>query len=74
MMDKYVLDSYFHVIYHMDDVDIILEYPLMDLVDKTNINVQKKFLKIQYKKKKSTLQDISFSKLLVVEHDYLHDS
>jgi hypothetical protein len=39
----------------MDDVDIILGYPWMDLVGTVNINVQKKFLKLWYKKKKITL-------------------
>jgi len=34
----------------------------MESVDTININVQKKFLKLWYKKKKITLQDISMSK------------
>ena len=46
----------------MDDVDIVLGYSLMDSVDTFNINVQKKFLKLWYKKKKITLQDVSLSK------------
>jgi hypothetical protein len=60
-MDKYVLHSYFHVI-DMDDVDIILGYPWMDSLGMVNINVQKKFMKLWYKKKKITLQDISLIK------------
>jgi hypothetical protein len=51
-MDKYVLHSYFHAI-DMDDVDIVLGYPWMDSVGTININVQKKFLKLWYKKKKN---------------------
>jgi hypothetical protein len=46
----------------MDDVYIILGYPWMDLAGTININVQKKFLKLWYKKKKFTLQDISLIK------------
>ena len=34
----------------------------MELVGTININVQKKFLKLWYKKKKITLQDISINK------------
>ena len=34
----------------------------MDSIGTININVQKKFLKLWYKKKKITLQDISLSK------------
>ena len=52
-MDTYVLHSYFYAI-DMDDVDIVLGYPLIDSVGTIHINVQKKFLKL-YKKKKSTL-------------------
>jgi hypothetical protein len=51
-MDKYVLHSYFHAI-DMDDVDIVLGYPWMDSVGTVNINVQKKSLKLWYKKRKS---------------------
>jgi hypothetical protein len=51
----------FHAI-DMDDVDIVLGYPWMDSVGTININVQKKFLKLWYKKKKITLQDVSLSK------------
>jgi hypothetical protein len=44
-MDKYVLNSNFHAI-DMDDVDIALEYPWMDLVGTININAQKRILKL----------------------------
>ena len=60
-MDKYVLHSNFFAI-DMDDVDVVLGYPWMDSIGTVNINLQKKFLKLWYKKKKITLQDISFSK------------
>jgi hypothetical protein len=60
-MDKYVLHSNFYAI-DMGDVDIVLGYPWMDSVDTVNINVQKKFLKLWYKKNKITLQDVSLSK------------
>jgi hypothetical protein len=52
-MDKYVLHSNFHAI-DRDDVDIIL--------DTVNINLQKKFMKLWYKKEKITFQDISLIK------------
>jgi hypothetical protein len=48
----------FHVI-DMDVVDIILRYPWLELVVMVNINVKKNFMKIWYKKKRITLQDIS---------------
>jgi hypothetical protein len=60
-MDKYVLHSYFYAI-DMDDVDIVLGYPWIESVGTININVQKKFLKLWYKKNKITLQDVSLSK------------
>jgi hypothetical protein len=60
-MDKYVLHSYFYAI-DMGDMDIVLGYPWMDSVGTVNINVQKKFLKLWYKKNKITLQDVSLSK------------
>jgi hypothetical protein len=53
-MDKYVLHSYFHAT-DMDDLDIVLGYPWIESVGTININVQKKFLKLWYKKKKITL-------------------
>jgi hypothetical protein len=53
-MDKYVLHSYFHAI-DMDGVDIVLGYPWMDSICIVDINVQKNFLKLSYKKKKITL-------------------
>jgi hypothetical protein len=37
-MNKYIFHLDFHVIY-MDDMDIVLEYPWMDLVVTININV-----------------------------------
>jgi hypothetical protein len=60
-MDKYVLHSYFYVM-DMDEVDIVLGYPWIESVGTININVKKKFLKLWYKKKKITLQDVSLSK------------
>jgi hypothetical protein len=59
-MDKYVLHSYFYTM-DMDEVDIVLGYPWIELVGTININVQKKFLKLWYKKKKIALQDVSLS-------------
>ena len=60
-MDKYVLHSNF---YSSDtaNVDVVFGYPQMEAVGTININVQKKFLKLWYKKKKITLQDISINK------------
>jgi hypothetical protein len=52
-MEKYVLHSYFYAI-DMDDVDIVLGYPWIDSMGTININVQNKFLKLWYKKKKIT--------------------
>ena len=46
----------------MDDVDVVLGYPWMDSIGIVNINLQKKFLKLWYKKKKIALQDIYLSK------------
>jgi hypothetical protein len=60
-MDKYVLHSDFYAM-DMDEVDIVLGYPWIESVGTININVQKKFLKLWYKKKKITLQDVSLSK------------
>ena len=53
-MDKYVLHSDFYTL-DTKDVDIILGYLWMDSIGTININVQKKFLKLWYKKKKATL-------------------
>ena len=53
--------SYFHAKY-MDNVDMVLGYPWMDSVGTINLNAEKKILKLLYKKKKITLQDISLSK------------
>jgi hypothetical protein len=60
-MDKYVLHSNFYAM-DMDEVDIVLGYPWIESMGTININVQKKFLKLWYKKKKMTLQDVSLSK------------
>ena len=57
-MDKYVLHSHFHAINRADE-DIVLGYPWMESVGTVNINMKNKFLKIWYKKKKITLQDVS---------------
>jgi len=59
-MNKYVLHSYFHSI-DMNDVDVILGYPWMESLGTINVNVQKKSLKLWYKKNKITLQDMSLS-------------
>jgi hypothetical protein len=59
--DKYVLHSNSHAI-DMYDVDIILGYLWMDSVGIVNINVQNKFLKLWYEKKKITLQDLPLTK------------
>jgi len=56
-----VLHSYFCAI-DMDDVNIALGYSWMNSANTININVQKHFLKLWYKKKKITLQDISLTK------------
>ena len=53
-MDKYVLHSNFYAS-NMDNVDVVLGYPLIEYVGIININVQKKFLKLWYKKKTITL-------------------
>jgi hypothetical protein len=53
-MDKYVLRSDFYVM-DMDEVDIVLRYPWIESMGTININVQKKLLKLWYKKKKITL-------------------
>ena len=60
-MDKYVLHGDFYTS-EMDDMDVVLGYPWMESAGTININVQKKFLKLWYKKKKITLQDISINK------------
>jgi hypothetical protein len=60
-MDKYVLHSYFYAI-DMDEVDIVLGCPWIESMGTININVKKKFLKLWYKKKEITLQDVSLSK------------
>jgi len=60
-MDKYVLHDDFYTS-EMDNMDVVLGYPWMESVGTININVQKKFLKLSYKKKKITLQDISINK------------
>jgi hypothetical protein len=60
-MDKYVLHSNFYAM-DMDEVDIVLGYPWIESVGTININVKKKFLKLWYKKKKITLQDVYLNK------------
>jgi hypothetical protein len=60
-MDKYVLHLYFYAM-NMDEVDIVLGCPWIESVGTININVQNKFLKLWYKKKKITLQDVSLTK------------
>ena len=57
-MDKYVLHYDFYTS-TMDNIDVVLGYPLMESMGTVNINVQKKIMKLWYKKKKITLQDIS---------------
>ena len=44
-MDKYVFHGDFYAS-DMDNMDVVLGYPWMDLVGTININVQKKFLKL----------------------------
>jgi hypothetical protein len=56
-----VLHSDFEAL-DMGDEDIVLGYLWIESVGTININVQKKFLNIWYKKKKITLQDVSLSK------------
>jgi len=44
------------------NVDVVLGYPWMESIGTININVQKKFMKLWYKKKEITLPDISINK------------
>jgi len=60
-MDKYVLHSYFYAM-DMDEVDIVLGYPWIESVGTININVQKIFLNLWFKKNKITLKYVSLSK------------
>jgi DNA helicase IV len=60
-MDKYVLHSDFYAM-DMDEVDIVLGYPWIESMGTININVQKKNLKLWYKKNKITLKDVSLNK------------
>jgi hypothetical protein len=60
-MGKYVLHSDFYAM-DMDEVDIVLGYTWIESMGTININVQKKFLNLWYKKNKITLQDVSISK------------
>jgi hypothetical protein len=60
-MDKYVLHLDLYAL-DMDEVDIFLRYPWIELVGTININVKKNFLKLWYKKNKIALQDVSLSK------------
>jgi hypothetical protein len=56
-----VLHSDFEAL-DMGDEDIVLGYLWIESVGTININVQKKFLNISYKKKKITLHNVSVSK------------
>ena len=69
-MDKYALHYDFHAI-DMDNVDIVLGYRWMQSVGTINPKIEKKFLKLWYKKKKVTLQEIFLSQLAAskAEHD-----
>jgi len=60
-MDKYMLHGDFYTS-EMDNMDVVLGYPWMESTGTININVQKEFLKLWYKKKKITLHDISINK------------
>ena len=53
-MDKYVLHGDFYIS-EMDNMDVVFGYPWMESAGTINITVQKKFLKLWYKKKKITL-------------------
>ena len=53
-MGNYVLHSNFQA-KDMDNVDMVLSYPWMDLVGTINLNVKNIFLKLWYKKNKLTL-------------------
>lgn len=69
-MGNYVLHYDFQS-QNMDNMDIVLGYPWMKSVGTINFNVENKFLKLWYKKKKANLWDISLSPLASskVEHD-----
>jgi hypothetical protein len=56
-----VLHSIFCAI-NMHYVDVIIGYPWMATIGTMNINVEKKFVKLWYKKNKFTLKDVSLSK------------
>ena len=60
-LGNYVLHSDFHA-RDMDNMDIVLGYPWMKSMGTINLNIEKRFFKLWYKKKKITLQDISLSK------------
>lgn len=70
-MDKYVLDFDFYAL-DMEDVNVVLAYPWMDLVGTISLNVWNKILKLSQMKKNITLQDISLSKL--EEPKGIHDA
>lgn len=59
-MGYYVLHSDFQA-QDMDNMDIALGYPWMRSVGTININANKRFLNLWYKKKKVALQDISLT-------------
>ena len=56
-MGNYVLHFDFQAL-DLDNMDIVLGYPWMTSVGTININLEKKFLKLWYKKNKVTLHDI----------------
>lgn len=59
-IENYVLHSDFQA-RDLDKMDIVLGYPWMTSVGTINLNLEKKFLKLWYKKKKVTLQDVSLN-------------
>ena len=58
---NYVLHSNLHA-RDMDNVDLVLGYPWIKLVGIININANKQFMKLWYKKRKINLQDIYLTK------------
>ena len=72
-LGNYVLHSDFQA-RDLDNMDIVLGYPWMKSMGTININLEKKFLKLWYKKKKVRLQDISLSQLVApnVVHDAVY--
>lgn len=60
-VENYVLHSNFYAS-DMANVDVFLGYPWMESISTININMQKEFMKLWYKKKKIKLEDISINK------------